>query len=112
MLETGVEETEGLELELVEDGAASEANAVFDCMASFVALKDAALASDLEATTFDEGAEAFTPENRLPESSDVLDVDSDAEELGVGDDIICLKMVEVADDEPVLLAWIVAWKAD
>lgn len=112
MLETGVEETEGLESELVEDGAASEANAGFDCTVSFVALKDAALASDLEATTFDEGAEAFTLENRLPESSDVPDVDGDAEEPGVGDDIICLKMVEVADDEPVLLAWTVAWKAD
>jgi hypothetical protein len=81
-------------------------------MVSFAALKDAASASDLGVGTFDEGAEAFTPENRLPEICDVPDEDGNVEVVGVGDDIICLKMFEVADGDPVLLAWVVVWKTD
>lgn len=108
-MEKGVEEAEGPESELVEDGPVSEAKAGFDCTMSLEVPKDAAPASDLEAETFDEGAESFIPKNRLPESCDVPDVDGDAKEAGVGDDIICLKMVEVADDELVLVAWKADW---
>jgi hypothetical protein len=111
-LETGAEETEGAESELVENGAVSEGNAGFDCTESFAVPKDAASASELGVRAFDEGAEAFTPENRFPESCDVPDIDGDAEEAGAGDDIMCLKMLEVADDKPLLLAWVVVWGAD
>ena len=81
-------------------------------MVSFAALKDAASASDLCVGTVDEVAEAFTPENRLPEICDVPDVDGNTGVVGVGDDIICLKMFEVADGDPVLLAWVVVWNTD
>lgn len=117
-METGAEEAAGAagaagaESELVENGAVSEDNAGLGRPESFAVPKDAAPASELGVMAFEEGAEAFTPENRFPESCDVPDIDGDVEEAGAGDDIMCLKMLEVADDEPLLLAWVVVWEAD
>ena len=112
VLVRGVEETTETESEFVDEEAPSKAKGVFDCIFSFAVPEDKAGASALDVRTSDEGDEAFTLANGLPGSCEVPDMDGNAREPGAGDDIMCLKMLEVADDEPPLPAWVVVWKTN
>jgi hypothetical protein len=95
-----VEEATEPETEVVDERALSKAKGFFDWTLSFVP----AIVSAPSVGAFDEGPEAFASANGLSESCEVPDMDGNAEEAGAGEDIICLKMLEVADDESVLLA--------
>lgn len=111
-MKSGVKVGRKAEPKVVDEGAPSEVEGLFDCSLSIALPEDAAVVSALGVRALDEGVEALTVANGLSESCEVSDVAGNVEEGGVGEDIMCLKTPEVADDEPVLLALVVIWKAD
>jgi hypothetical protein len=117
----GMDDETEAEPELAGEGPASEAKGFVGCPASFAVPEAGAAGSAFFFWGLDEGAEAFRPTNGLLE---VPDVDGNAEEVGIGEGIILLKMPEIVEDElasllegagwevevavTALLAWVVA----
>lgn len=100
------EETEA-ESEVADEAALIEVEAFISCTLSFAVPEAAAEVSALDVMALDEGAEAFRLANGLLEGWEELDLDGNVEEAGAGEDIICLKMLEVAEAELLLISELV-----
>ena len=99
-------ETEA-ESEVADEAALIEVDAFISCTLSFAVPEAAAVVSALDVMALDEGAEAFRLANGLLEGWEELDLDGNVEEAGAGEDIICLKMLEVAEAELLLISELV-----
>ena len=107
-----MDEESDAEPEVVDEGASGEVKGFVCCIELFAVCDAVVAGSALGIWALDEGAEAFRSTNGCPEAFEVPDVDENAEEAGAGEDIMLLKMPEVAENELVVLPEAVCWEVD